>query len=100
MLVVPVADIGAHGLADRSLRDLALAAGSSHRMIIYHFGSRAGLVAALVETVESRLGVQPNTVDLRLGVAVTRGWLIDVLATGDAGPATLAIERFVAMWSV
>ena len=44
-----VADVGANGLGDRSLRDLAVAVGSSHRMLHYHFGSRAGVVTALVE---------------------------------------------------
>lgn len=33
--------------------------------------------------------------DLRLGVALTRGLLIDVLASGDAAPATRALGRFV-----
>lgn len=155
-----VADVGAHGLGDRSLRDLALAVGSSHRMLIYHFGSRAGLVQALVGVVEQaqrdlldtlameledpaavvlalwaqvsapelrpfvrlffecvaatggtgltepwleagtaaarRLDADVDLVDLRLGVALTRGLLIDVLASGDAAPATAALERYVA----
>lgn len=156
------ADIGHHGLGDRSLRDLAAAVGSSHRMLLYHFGSREGLVAALVVSVETAqrellvelskqitdpgelvlalwaqvsspelrpfvrlffecvaatggegltdpwldvaadvgttIGLDIADADLRLGVAVTRGLLIDVLATGDTAPATAAIERFVAMW--
>lgn len=40
------------GMSDLSLRDLATAIGSSHRMLIYHFGSRAGLVAAIVARME------------------------------------------------
>ncbi len=48
-----VTEVAANGLADRSLRDVALAVGSSHRMLLYHFGSRAGLVTALVEAVEA-----------------------------------------------
>ena len=48
-----VADVAEHGLRDRSLRDLATAAGSSHRMVLYHFESRDGLVAAIVESVEA-----------------------------------------------
>jgi AcrR family transcriptional regulator len=43
-----------HGLGDASLREIAAAAGSSHRMLIYHFGSRHGLLAAVVEEVERR----------------------------------------------
>jgi AcrR family transcriptional regulator len=48
-----LADVAAHGLSDRSLRDLARSVGSSHRMLLYHFGSRAGLVRAIVEAVEA-----------------------------------------------
>lgn len=159
-----VAEVAANGLADRSLRELAEAVGSSHRMLLYHFGSRAGLVAAVVESTEEaqralltelareiddpaelvralwgrvsapemqtfvrlffecvgltggegltdpwldvsakvggQIGVDMDEDELRLGVAVTRGLLIDVLATGDAGPATRALERYLAMWTV
>ena len=37
-----------HGLAGASLRPLARAAGTSDRMLIYHFGSKDALVAALL----------------------------------------------------
>jgi AcrR family transcriptional regulator len=40
------------GVGDTSLRALAEAIGTSHRMLIYHFGSREGLLAAVVDTVE------------------------------------------------
>jgi AcrR family transcriptional regulator len=54
----------AGGLARRSLRDLATRVGTSHRMLIHHFGSRDGLVAAVVEAVErdqnERLGDLPD----------------------------------------
>ncbi|TCK27386.1 TetR/AcrR family transcriptional regulator [Pseudonocardia endophytica] len=42
-----------HGIADRSLRTIADAIGTSHRMLIYHFGSREGLLAAVVAAVEA-----------------------------------------------
>ncbi|MFZ2501214.1 MAG: TetR/AcrR family transcriptional regulator, partial [Nocardioides sp.] len=42
-----------HGLADQSLREIAEGVGSSHRMLLYHFGSREGLVAAIVTRVEA-----------------------------------------------
>jgi AcrR family transcriptional regulator len=52
------------GLARRSLRDLAAQVGTSHRMLIHHFGSREGLLAAVVEAVErdqnQRLGELPD----------------------------------------
>lgn len=157
-----IAEVAAGGLADRSLREIAEAVGSSHRMVLYHFGSREGLVTAIVQSVEAaqrlllvelsaqiddpaelvralwartcapemlpfvrlffecvaltggegltdpwlgtssdiagRLGLSADEDELRLGVAVTRGLLIDVLAVGDAGPATRSLERFLEMW--
>ena len=157
-----IGEVAANGLADRSLRDIAVASGTSHRMVLYHFGDRAGLVSAIVEAVEAdqratleRMAVDARSADelilalwhhvsaeelrpfvrlffecvgltggegltdpwldvadrvtasigsdfdvnrVRLGVAVTRGLLIDVLATGSTVEATRSIEAFVAMW--
>jgi AcrR family transcriptional regulator len=42
----------AHGIGDASLRQIAGAVGSSHRMLLYHFGSRQGLLEAVVEELE------------------------------------------------
>ena len=42
-----------HGIADVSLRELAELVGSSHRMLLYHFGSREGVVAAVVAESEA-----------------------------------------------
>ena len=42
------------GLADQSLRRIAEATGTSHRMLLYHFGSREGLMLAVVRAVETR----------------------------------------------
>src|SRR4051794_28757828 len=47
-----MAYVAANGLHDRSLRELAAAVGTSHRMLIYHFGSKEGLMKAIVEEVE------------------------------------------------
>lgn len=49
------------------------------------------------EDVATQLGVAYDPVDIRLGVATIRGLLIDVLATGDAGPATESLERFIGL---
>lgn len=38
-----------HGVGDTSLRALAAEIGTSHRMLLYHFGSREGLLTAMVE---------------------------------------------------
>src|SRR5215831_2411309 len=40
------------GIADMSLRELAAAIGTSHRMLLYHFGSREGLLTAVAGAVE------------------------------------------------
>lgn len=42
------------GVGDRSLRQIAAGAGTSHRMLIYHFGTRDGLLVAVVRAVEER----------------------------------------------
>jgi AcrR family transcriptional regulator len=42
------------GIGDRSLRDVAGAVGTSHRMLLHHFGSREDLLLAVVEEVERR----------------------------------------------
>ena len=42
------------GIADLSLRELAAAIGTSHRMLIYHFGSREGLLTAVTKEVEEQ----------------------------------------------
>ncbi|MBM6402508.1 TetR/AcrR family transcriptional regulator [Phycicoccus sonneratiae] len=47
-----VAWFAEHGVGDTSLRTLATGIGTSHRMLNYHFGSRAGLLGAVVEAVE------------------------------------------------
>jgi AcrR family transcriptional regulator len=42
------------GIGGRSLRDIADAVGTSHRMLLHHFGSREELLLAIVEEVERR----------------------------------------------
>jgi AcrR family transcriptional regulator len=48
----------AEGLADQSLRRIAEAIGSSHRMLLYHFGSKDGLLLEVVREVEARTHVR------------------------------------------
>src|SRR5947209_777779 len=50
--VIPV--VAEHAFADLTLRQLAEAVGTSHRMLIHHFGSRDGLWAAIVAEMERR----------------------------------------------
>jgi AcrR family transcriptional regulator len=42
------------GIGDRSLREIAHAVGTSHRMLLHHFGSRGELLLAIVAEVERR----------------------------------------------
>jgi AcrR family transcriptional regulator len=166
-----IAHVAEHGLSDLSLRELAGAIGTSHRMLHYHFGSREGLVAAVVSRIEAqqrhaleqlaqeadtpselvrkqwdqlsdprlrpfvllffevlayalhrrpgtdgfldqltapwlelghdiaaRLGMDATAEELLLGVAVVRGLLIEVVATGDASVPREALDRFLEMW--
>ncbi|MEJ3658682.1 TetR/AcrR family transcriptional regulator [Actinomycetes bacterium KLBMP 9759] len=54
LLAAALDHVTEHGMGDLSLRALAAALGTSHRMLIYHFGSREGLLVALVQAVEQR----------------------------------------------
>ena len=166
LLAAAVSHSLATGIADLSLRELASAIGTSHRMLIYHFGSREGLLVAVAKAVEdseraSRMaagttggdawrswkhlsdpalwpqerlffelysmalldrpglegfldgiveswvapvadamvegGADPGTAraDARLGVAVVRGLLLDLLATGDRQGTDAAFRRYL-----
>lgn len=44
-----------HGLNTASLRPMAAAANTSDRMLIYHFGSKDGLIVELLEFLASRM---------------------------------------------
>lgn len=47
-------EFAANGIGNRSLRDVAAAVGTSHRMLLHHFGSREDLLIAIVEEAERR----------------------------------------------
>jgi AcrR family transcriptional regulator len=165
--------VAARGIGDRSLRDLAAAVGTSHRMLIHHFGSKEGLWVEVIRAVEEQqraalpeivpdpsadpaeamrawwrhisdpslwpnerlffeiygqaLQGRPGTTELldgivdswlgpateinmaqgmdrataeavgRLGTAVTRGLLLDLLATGDREGVDQAVEAWIAL---
>jgi AcrR family transcriptional regulator len=162
-----------HGIGDLSLRGLAAALGTSHRMLIYYFGSREGLFVEVIRVVEARQrealaelgddadaspteiarrlwqrlidpsmwpqerlffeiygqalqgqshaapllqgivdswvepgaqlgiarGVEPELAraGARLGLAVTRGLLLDLLATGDVDGVNAAMEHYLSL---
>jgi AcrR family transcriptional regulator len=172
LLDAAIEHVAEHGIGEISLRQLAAALGTSHRMIIYHFGSREGLLFEVVRTVEERqrravlegaaepgvafeeamranwrrladpsmwplerlffevygqalqgnpyaapmladvidswlpslsepyerAGVPADIAraEARLGLAVVRGLLLDLLATGDREGVDAAVERFIA----
>ena len=77
LLDAVVDHVAAHGVGDLSLRALAAEIGTSHRMLIYHFGSKQGLLAAVVQRVED---------DQRA--------VLDALASADALPAREALDLF------
>ncbi len=165
--------VAANGLTDLSLRRLATELGTSHRMLIHHFGSKEGLWVAIIQQVEQRqlalldtivvdpaaslgdalrrwwqhishpslwpnerlffevygqaLHRRPHTAQLldgivdnwlapaaafgeargmsradalafaRLGLAVSRGLLLDLLATGDRAGVDAAMEQWIAL---
>jgi AcrR family transcriptional regulator len=49
-----IEEFAAGGVGDRSLREVAAAVGTSHRMLLHYFGSREDLLVAIVEEVERR----------------------------------------------
>ena len=66
------------GLADQSLRHIAEAIGSSHRMLLYHFGSKDGLLLEVVREVEARTQARLTQVaemaDMHSDVVIRRMW--------------------------
>jgi AcrR family transcriptional regulator len=52
LLQAALAYFAEHGVGDASMRQIAAGIGTSHRMLIYHFGSRDGLLTAVVEELE------------------------------------------------
>lgn len=175
LLAEVLAHLVEHGLGDTSLRGLATAVGTSHRMLSYHFGSRRNLLIEISQAVERQqregfvallsdsetspidvmwtmyrrltdpalgpherlffelyaralqdgaqsgrfladvvgawipplaelfglLGFdeQRATDEARLALAVARGLLLDLLATGDQAAVDAAMSRFVSRYA-
>jgi AcrR family transcriptional regulator len=66
------------GIRDASLRQIAADLGTSHRMLIYHFGSREGVLAAISGAVQQQQR--------------------DALATLREDPSVSAVEAATRMW--
>src|SRR5215203_4722769 len=54
LLAAAIEYVSQHGVGEISLRGLAAALGTSHRMLIYHFGSREALLIEVIRTVEEQ----------------------------------------------
>lgn len=52
LLQAALAYFAEHGVGDASIRQIAAGIGTSHRMLLYHFGSREGLLTAVVAELE------------------------------------------------
>lgn len=89
LLDAAIDHFGRHGIGDTSLRGIAEAVGTSHRMLIYHFGSREGLLAEVTREVEARqrtLMSATYDADLPPLEAGARYWEETVEATLRYGP--------------
>jgi AcrR family transcriptional regulator len=64
-----------NGLATLSLRPVAKALGTSDRMLIYWFGSRGGLLAAIAEHAGEGLSLAMPAVDPTAPPPTPRAWL-------------------------
>src|SRR4029079_4053044 len=54
LLRAAIDHVADHGVAALNLRGLAAAIGTSHRMLIYHFGSKEGLLIEVIRAVEAQ----------------------------------------------
>jgi AcrR family transcriptional regulator len=76
-----------HGLSELSLRPLAAAIGSSPRVLLYLFGSKEGLIRAVLGVARSR------EVALLTGSPVDRGAPLDHAAQSDRGTPGAPSDR-------
>jgi AcrR family transcriptional regulator len=69
-----VQEFAGRGIGDRSLRDVAEAVGTSHRMLLHHFGSRDELLLAIVEEIERRQLAVLNSLPAEPAGAMAAMW--------------------------
>jgi AcrR family transcriptional regulator len=62
------------GIGGRSLREVADAVGTSHRMLLHYFGSRDELLVAIVDEVERRQTAQLDNLPDTPADAITASW--------------------------
>jgi AcrR family transcriptional regulator len=83
----------AHGLHDATLRPLARAAGTSDRMLVYRYGSKDGLIAALLDHLAGRLTAMLEAASLP--AAATPESLAGALMAAMRAPA---VRPYLALW--
>lgn len=64
------------GIADKSLRAIAEASETSHRMLIHHFGSKEGLLVAVIHEAEARQRKLFEDLSIGLEGHGAESWLI------------------------
>lgn len=69
-----VDEFAVRGIGDRSLRDIAAAIGTSHRMLLHHFGSRNELLVTIVGEVERRQMDLMEQLPIEPGDAMAAMW--------------------------
>jgi AcrR family transcriptional regulator len=74
LLDAVVKECAERGIGDRSLRDVAAAVGTSHRMLLHHFGSRNELLLAIVDEVERRQRALLPGLPTELAAAIAAMW--------------------------
>ena len=74
LLAAVVDTFADRGLGNRSLRDIADEVGTSHRMLLHHFGSREALLVSVVQEVEARQARLLVTLEGPAGDRVARAW--------------------------
>jgi AcrR family transcriptional regulator len=71
-----VETFAASGIGTRSLREVADAVGTSHRMLLHHFGSRDELLLAIVAEVERQQTVALDALPDDPAEAIAAMWVI------------------------
>lgn len=91
LLEAVVEHFAVDGLADQSLRRIAEAVGTSHRMLLYHFGSKDGLLVEVARAVETRTQARMAGIGAEAGGATDE--VIRRLWAHVADPALANYER-------
>lgn len=95
LLPLLAAHVLAHGLGQASLRPLAKAAGTSDRMLVYHFGTKEALIADVLGYLAKSYAAALDTALAAEGRATTRG---QALARILKHARSDAMRPFMQLW--